>query len=119
MHGWKELAAEPPADLDAWALRNLDSLTESESTWLTAADGKTLLHGDINASNLLVADTTVLLVDWGQPASGAAWIDVADLIPHLILANHTPAAAEQAITGALSATGVHPDVVTSYAIAFA
>jgi hypothetical protein len=28
----------------------------------------------------------VFLIDWAQPVCGAFWLDVADLIPHLILA---------------------------------
>lgn len=42
-HGWGELATAPPADLAAL-----------ETQWLPAAAGKTLLHGDINQSNLLI-----------------------------------------------------------------
>jgi aminoglycoside phosphotransferase (APT) family kinase protein len=119
VHGWRELAASPPTDLDAWAHRNLRLLAEAETAWLADADGKTLLHGDINRSNLLVTDQAVVLVDWGQPVYGAAWIDIADLIPHLILAGHFPAAAEQAVAPVLAATGVSTETITSYAVAFA
>jgi RIO-like serine/threonine protein kinase len=35
---------------------------------LSAAEGKTLLHGDINQSNLLIDRAgTVNLIDWAQP----------------------------------------------------
>ncbi|MDL4774267.1 phosphotransferase family protein [Actinomadura xylanilytica] len=119
VHGWRELAASPPADLNGWARRNLDRLARTETAWLTAADGDTLLHGDINRSNLLVTDDEVYLVDWAQPVRGAPWLDLADLIPHLILAGHTPPAAEQAVAPAITATGVSAQTITSYAIAFA
>ncbi|MFI0350962.1 phosphotransferase family protein [Actinomadura sp. 9N407] len=119
VHGWRELAAEPPADLDPWARRNMDRLAKHETTWLSAADGNTLLHGDINASNLLITNDKVLLIDWAQPVRGASWIDIADLIPHLILAGHTPPAAEQAVARAVHATGVDAQTITSYAVAFA
>ena len=55
VHGRGELAADPPAGLDAWARRHLTRLAGLETGWLTAPDGDTLLHGDINASNLLIS----------------------------------------------------------------
>ncbi|MBO2461483.1 aminoglycoside phosphotransferase family protein [Actinomadura violacea] len=127
VHGWRELAAGPDLPADAWVRRNLDLLADAETAWLQAADGATLLHGDINRSNLLITEAGeaggVVLVDWGQPVRGAAWIDVADLIPHLILAGHTPAAAEDAVAGALAAAlreaGAGPEMVTGYAAGFA
>jgi aminoglycoside phosphotransferase (APT) family kinase protein len=119
VHGWRELAtsSEPPAD--AWVQRNLRRLADAETAWLVTADGRTLLHGDINRSNLLITQGQAILVDWGQPVQGAAWIDIADLIPHLILAGHTPPTAEAAVAEALGAAGATPEAVTSYAIAFA
>lgn len=82
VHGWGELATAPPADLDGWTRRHLDDLATLETHWLSAAEGKTLLHGDINQSNLLVDRTGgVVLIDWAQPVRGGAWIDVADLVP--------------------------------------
>ncbi|WP_141575917.1 phosphotransferase [Actinomadura sp. WMMA1423] len=123
VHGWRELAAVPEPPADPWVRRNLQALADAETTWLPAADGATLLHGDINRSNLLVTGRRAMLVDWGQPVRGAAWIDVADLIPHLILAGHTPAAAEAVVAGALGtaleAAGADDAVVTGYAAAFA
>jgi aminoglycoside phosphotransferase (APT) family kinase protein len=85
-----------------------------------AADGDTLLHGDINTSNLLISqDQKVWLIDWAQPARGAAWIDVADLIPQLILAGHNPAQAEEALATVPAWTATPPAVITSYATACA
>jgi Phosphotransferase enzyme family len=119
VHGWRELAASPGAVADGWARRHLDDLAAAETRWLAAADGKTLVHGDINASNLLVTGTrSVFLIDWAQPVCGAAWLDVADLIPHLILAGHAPARAEQALAAVPAWRDADPAVITSYAIAF-
>ncbi len=120
VHGWRELAAGPPADLDDWTRRHLLDLADLETRWLAAADGETLLHGDINRSNLLVNRTgDVWVIDWAQPVRGAAWVDVADLVPHLILAGHTPADAEKALTDVAVWRDTDPDVITSYAAAFA
>ncbi len=120
VHGWGELATAPPADLDDWTRRHLDDLAALETQWLPAAQGKTLLHGDINQSNLLIDRAgTVALIDWAQPVRGAAWIDVADLVPHLILAGHTPAAAEATVAAVPTWRDTDPTVITSYAAAFA
>lgn len=119
VHGWRELAATPPTDLGSWTARHLDALAELETDWLPEAAGNTLVHGDINASNLLVTDQQVFLIDWAQPARGAAWLDVADLVPHLILAGHTPAAAEAALSEASAWHSADPTVITGYATAFA
>ena len=120
VHGWTELAAAPPHDLDPWTRRHLARLASLETGWLAAADGDTLLHGDINASNLLITtDGKTWLVDWAQPVRGAAWIDVADLIPHLILAGHTPAQAEHALAAVPAWAATPPETITSYAAAFA
>lgn len=119
VHGWRELAETPPADLTDWTSRHLDALAALETGWLAAAAGDTLIHGDINASNLLINHEGVYLIDWAQPTRGAAWLDVADLIPHLILAGHTPAAAEAALAHVPAWHNTDPEVITSYAIAFA
>lgn len=121
VHGWRTLAAAPPPDLDAWAVRHLDQLADLETGWLTDAAGDTMLHADINPSNLLITpDEHVYIVDWAQSlARGARWLDVADLVPHLIAAGHSPDAAEGAVADALAAAGAPGDAVTSYAVAFA
>jgi hypothetical protein len=120
VHGWQELAATPEAVTSDWARRHLGDLAAGETGWLAAADGSTLIHGDISASNLLVTrDCAVFLVDWAQPACGAPWLDVADLVPHLILASHTPARAEHILAGAPAWRRTDPAILTSYAIAFA
>ncbi|MGQ0776524.1 MAG: phosphotransferase family protein [Pseudonocardiales bacterium] len=120
VHGWGELATAPPADLDDWTRRHLDDLAALETPWLAAAEGSALLHGDINQSNLLIDSAgQVLLIDWAQPVCGAAWIDVADLVPHLILAGHSPVAAEHALADVPTWRDTDPAMITSYAAAFA
>jgi hypothetical protein len=120
VHGWRELADGPAPGLDAWTRRNLTRLARLETAWLAAADGDTLLHGDINASNMLIdPDGNTWLVDWAQPVRGAAWIDVADLIPHLILTGHTPAQAERVLAGVSAWASTPPGTITSYAAASA
>ncbi|GAA4617326.1 hypothetical protein GCM10023195_77320 [Actinoallomurus liliacearum] len=120
VHGWGTLAATPPTDLDEWTRRHLDDLAALETAWLPAAAGDTLIHGDVNTSNLLIdPEGRAFLIDWAQPARGSAWLDVVDLVPHLILAGHTPAAAEAALADVPAWRDTDPAVITSYAAAFA
>ncbi|MFB7499492.1 protein kinase [Streptomyces sp. NPDC056161] len=56
--------------------------------------GNSLLHTDINPSNMMVENGRVRVVDWAWPTRGAAFIDPALLILQLISAGHTPAEAE-------------------------
>jgi hypothetical protein len=62
----------------------------------TALAGDRLVHYDLHPGNLKVtADAKVAAVDWAFACAGAAWIDAALLVPRLIEAGHTPAAAER------------------------
>jgi 5-methylthioribose kinase len=69
----------------------LDALTAS------FMEGTTLLHYDLHAGNLLVTDIATYAIDWSYACRGAAWIDVALLVPRLIEAGHTPAEAESLV----------------------
>ncbi|MCO6008617.1 phosphotransferase [Actinoallomurus purpureus] len=120
VHGWDALAEASAADLDEWTRRHLSDLAALETDWLAAAGGTTLVHGDVNASNLLIDRAEgVCLIDWAQPVRGATWLDVVDLVPHLILAGHTPAEAEAVLADVPAWRDTAPAVITSYAAAFA
>ncbi|MEV6328393.1 phosphotransferase [Streptomyces sp. NPDC051909] len=58
-----------------------------------AMRGDTLLHCDIRADNVLMGERP-LLVDWAMAHRGAAWLDVALMVPQLVMAGHTPEGAE-------------------------
>jgi energy-coupling factor transporter ATP-binding protein EcfA2 len=75
-------------------------------------------HGN-HRSWSLDQDDRVFLIDWAQPVRGAAWLDVADLVPHLILAGHTAAAAEAVLADVPAWRDTDQAVITSYAAAFA
>ncbi len=73
VHRCGELAADPPAGLDAWTRRHRTRRAGLETGWLMAADGDALPRGGINAGNLLISqDQKAWLIDWAQPARGAA-----------------------------------------------
>lgn len=79
--------------------------------------GTMLLHADLHAGNLLVDDDRCLVVDWSMACQGAAWVDVALLVPRLIDAGHTPAGAER-VVAQVPAWGSAPvDAVTALAAA--
>lgn len=83
--GWRELAADPAAELDAWARRNLQRLVELEREWAQAARGKTLVHGDVRADNILLTPSRVFFVDWPHASIGAPWIDLVFFLPSVAM----------------------------------
>jgi aminoglycoside phosphotransferase (APT) family kinase protein len=80
--GWRDLAAsDRPVDLPSWAAAHLDQLAALEPTWVAATAGKTLLHADIRADNLLLTADRVWVVDWPWACTGQPWVDVANFAP--------------------------------------
>jgi hypothetical protein len=58
--------------------------------------GDSLVHYDLHPGNLKVDDEgTVRALDWSFACSGGLWLDMVLLMPRLIEAGHTPAAAER------------------------
>ncbi|MDP9869011.1 MULTISPECIES: phosphotransferase [Streptosporangium] len=72
-----------------------------ERVWVACTAGPSLVHGDIRPDDLLIRDSddALMVVDWAQPSIGAAWQDVVDLIPHMIMAGHAPLDAEKTLVG--------------------
>jgi len=83
------------------------------------AGGATLVHGDLRADNVLITDDGAVLVDWAFAGCGAPWLDLAALVPQLILAGHTPCDAEQCLARLPAWQNAPPPAVTSYAVACA
>ncbi len=82
---WRQFAERgAPADMDEWASRNLHRLAQLESTWPECAVGDSLLHTDLRPDNMLIrGDGSPFIVDWAWPCRGAAWIDLASLVPSI------------------------------------
>ncbi len=82
--GWRRLAA---GDGDASTYGDAviavtERLAELEATWEAAAAGDALLHADLRADNLLLTpDGEVVLVDWPWGCTGAAFVDLAFMLP--------------------------------------
>jgi aminoglycoside phosphotransferase len=79
--GWRTLAEEGSAGLDAWSAERLETLAELEGAWEQAAEGDTLLHADIRADNVLLTKDRVVFVDWPHVSLGAAWVDLLAFLP--------------------------------------
>ncbi|MDE0804285.1 MAG: phosphotransferase [Acidimicrobiales bacterium] len=91
--GWRRLAGGDgeTAGLDPWAAQHLVRLAEVESGWEDAAVGDTLLHADLRADNLLLADDgDVWIVDWPWACIGAAFVDLAFLLPSVGIGGPEP-----------------------------
>ncbi|MGI5530117.1 protein kinase [Streptomyces syringium] len=56
--------------------------------------GDSLLHTDVNPSNLVVGNAGAWLIDWSWPTRGAAFIDPAVFAVQLVSAGHSPQSAE-------------------------
>lgn len=62
--------------------------------------GPGLVHCDLNPDNVLItSDGAVRIVDWAFVSRGAAWLDLAFMVPWMIRAGHTPASAESWLSG--------------------
>ncbi|MFC4061734.1 phosphotransferase family protein [Planomonospora corallina] len=95
--GWRRLAAARDAGwddlggLDPWAARHLDALADLEAGWAAAAEGGSLVHGDIRADNLLLtADDEVMVVDWPWAFTGAPWFDLLGMLPSVRMQGGPP-----------------------------
>ena len=68
---WDTLAADVPNDLDRWATERWPfELAAPAATALEAIDGVALVHSDVRADNLLLADGRVVVVDWPMASPG-------------------------------------------------
>ncbi|WP_030569931.1 aminoglycoside phosphotransferase family protein [Streptomyces aureocirculatus] len=82
-----------PAVAQGWIEERWDSFVDNESE-AELFRGTTLLHTDINPSNIMIGSDRTWVIDWSWPTRGAGFIDPATLVVQLISAGHTPASAE-------------------------
>ena len=84
LNGWRSFAAAGPPT-DGWAARHLADLVALESRWADGASGSTLLHTDLRADNILLTGERVVFIDWPWACVGAAWIDLANMLPSVAM----------------------------------
>ncbi|WP_328917257.1 MULTISPECIES: phosphotransferase family protein [unclassified Streptomyces] len=114
LHGWAQLAADPPADLPSAARARLPRLAELEASWPDLAHGTRIVHGDLRADNMVRdADRGVTFVDWAHATTGPACIDAVSLAPQLVLAGADPADVARALDEHPAATA-EPRAATAF-----
>jgi Ser/Thr protein kinase RdoA (MazF antagonist) len=90
-NGWRTLAgAADSGRLESWSAEHLNELAELERSWAGLLAGDTLLHADLRADNVLLADGRVLFVDWPHACIGAAVADVAFMAPSVTMQGGPP-----------------------------
>ncbi|MFE3171821.1 phosphotransferase family protein [Amycolatopsis sp. NPDC059090] len=91
---WTKLAAEAPDKVLGF---DIDELTGWCRETPSLVEGTALLHTDLHEHQFMIDDdsSSVRVIDWGRPASGAAWVDAAFLVVRLIAAGHTAGEAEE------------------------
>ena len=120
INGWRQLAEGPPSyldRLDAWSRRNLHGLVELEEQAPEAVDGDTLLHLDVRADNILLADNIVWLFDWASACVGAPWVDAIGFAPSVAMQGGPPP--EQVIARHPAARSADPASITAAVAAVA
>jgi aminoglycoside phosphotransferase (APT) family kinase protein len=83
--GWAELLAMGTRLQDEWAMRNLEKLAAIERLAPTATKGRSLIHFDIRADNVLLTRERVYFVDWPHARIGAPWVDLLGLAPSVAM----------------------------------
>lgn len=86
--GWQGLTDRPDpelGDLVPWAADRLDALVEWERHVLVACEGESIVHGDLRADNVVLTDDSVYLVDWPYATRGAPWLDLAGMLPSVVM----------------------------------
>lgn len=68
-----------------WVRENIRELSKAESRWERASRGRTLLHVDVRADNLLLTDREVYFVDWPWATVGARWLDLLFFLPSVAM----------------------------------
>ncbi|WP_171068871.1 phosphotransferase [Actinomadura geliboluensis] len=112
-------------DLQAHPLPDVLERRRVERRWESMGDvsalaGDTLLHADLNPANVLLGDDeTAYVVDWTFTGRGAAFLEMALLIPWLLKAGHTPAEAELWVSQFPAWTSTAPTTIDLFARVFA
>jgi aminoglycoside phosphotransferase len=114
--GWRTLAADPAsaAPLGPAVCARLDELAAIEEGWTAAAEGESLVHGDLRADNILLTPRGVVFVDWPHARIGAPWLDLLFLLPSAAATGTDP---EKVWAGYPPARAADPDAVTAVLVA--
>ncbi|MFD0850993.1 phosphotransferase family protein [Actinomadura adrarensis] len=102
------------------ASKRVERRWEGVASDVTPLAGHTLLHCDLNPANMLITpEGGVRVVDWAFVARGAAFVELALLMPWLLKGGHTPVEAEAWLTRFPSWTETDPAHIDLFCRAFA
>ncbi|MFG1766908.1 phosphotransferase family protein [Micromonospora parva] len=109
-------------------LATLTALQETPApgeTWFTPAarlgfthpamDGETLIHSDLNPTNMIATPVGLRIVDWAWATKAAPWVELALLIPWLIGSGHSAHQAEQWLAQLPAWTATDHQVLDNFA----
>ena len=85
--GWRSLerAGDGRPHVHPTWTEHLDELVDLELVAADATDGDALLHLDLRADNIILTSDGVYFVDWPWAAVGAPWIDLAAMLPSVVM----------------------------------
>ncbi|HSK22037.1 MAG TPA: hypothetical protein VK906_02620 [Egicoccus sp.] len=85
---WATFAASPERmQRHGLTVEDVERAAEATSDLGGHLAGDTLLHGDLRADQILVAGMRTSFVDWPHACIGAAWADLALMIPSMLAAD--------------------------------
>lgn len=95
LNGWELLASDPALlgrlpELDPWVRDHLRVLAARSGGSRPAWNGRTLLHTDLRADNIVLTDDRVMFVDWPHARIGAPWIDLLWFLPSVAMQGGPP-----------------------------
>ncbi|KAB1118479.1 aminoglycoside phosphotransferase [Micromonospora aurantiaca] len=115
----------PDLDLLTAALKDLQQTPAPGDRWFTPAGrlgfthpamhGGTLVHSDLNPTNLIVTPHGLRIVDWAWATKAAAWVELALLVQWLIGGGHTADQAEDWLRQFPAWTVTSADVLNHFA----
>lgn len=106
------------AGLDPWTQQNLEQLVAWESNVPDIVSGSTLLHSDLNPGNILISDN-IYFIDWACASRGAAWVDIAYVVPRLMAWGHSPQQAEEWAQQIPAWSKAADSILTAFAVSMA
>jgi len=87
--GWERLIAKPSESVRPWASARLELLAAMAARGTSASAGRSLVHGDLRADNILLTESGPVLVDWPWACVGALWVDALGVLASAKTFDHT------------------------------
>jgi len=80
-NGWARIRKDPSEASDPWVLENLDALQQHAERGRKDLAGRSLVHTDIRADNILITPANrPVFVDWPWACIGSGWVDALSVL---------------------------------------